>query len=274
MSLVSFYFFPRLLTAGVFATRVPAQRRSTGRRPRSRRTRQSPTGRRQGARVGRAPGLLRAQRRGELKERGREGALGSDSQEAGPARNPCADGRRPQLPRDRSGPMARKKAQELHGLATKPAADLNPDVDKTAAPRAFELRVRSVPLEAVSDDLNAPLIRDVHVGKSHMAGDPGAGFATDSRDGMLKGQRSRCDDAGGAQAERPRVRRCVCARAAAAAQGRTRSPWRAPSSRAAAARARAWITGRVSHHEAQCAAKRSEVAERRPRPPNRWARWC
>eukprot|EP00439_Symbiodinium_sp_Y106_P001162 s3037_g1.t1 len=93
--------------------------------------------------------------------------------------------------------MARKKAQELHGLATKPAADLNPDVDKTAAPRAFELRVRSVPLEAVSDDLNAPLIRDVHVGESHMAGDPGTGFATDSRDGMLKGQRSRCDDAGG-----------------------------------------------------------------------------
>ena len=38
--------------------------------------------------------------------------------------------------------------------------------------------------------------------------------------------------------------------------------------------ARAWMTGKVSHHEAQCAAKRSEVAERRPRPPNRCASWA
>ena len=32
--------------------------------------------------------------------------------------------------------MALKQAQELHGLTTEPAADLNPDDDKTAAPRA------------------------------------------------------------------------------------------------------------------------------------------
>ena len=53
--------------------------------------------------------------------------------------------------------------------------------------------------KAVSDDLNAPLIRDrdIHVGESHMAGNAGAGFATDPRDGMLKRQRSRCEDAGG-----------------------------------------------------------------------------
>ena len=46
--------------------------------------------------------------------------------------------------------------------------------------------------QAVSDDLNAPLITDrhiqVHVGQSHMAGDPSTGFVTDSCDGMLKGQ--------------------------------------------------------------------------------------
>ena len=68
---------------------------------------------------------------GELTERGREGALGSDSQEAGPARNPSGDGQRPQQARDSSGPMKCKKAQELHGLATKPAADLNRPTKKT-----------------------------------------------------------------------------------------------------------------------------------------------
>ena len=53
--------------------------------------------------------------------------------------------------------------------------------------------LRPVPQgKAVSDDLNAPRIRDrhieVHVGESH---DPSAGFPTDSRDGMLKGQPAR-----------------------------------------------------------------------------------
>ena len=70
---------------------------------------------------------------GELKERGREGALGCDSQEAGPARHPGGDGRRPQQARHGSGAMACKEAQELHGLGPKPAADLNPDDNEAAA---------------------------------------------------------------------------------------------------------------------------------------------
>jgi len=48
--------------------------------------------------------------------------------------------------------------------------------------------------EAVGDDLHAPFVRDrhieVHVGEPDVASDPGTGLATDSRDGMLKGQRA------------------------------------------------------------------------------------
>ena len=67
------------------------------------------------------------EKRERERERGREGALGGDSHEAGPAPPPSSDGRRPQQARDSSGPMACKKAQKLHNLAAKPAADLNPD---------------------------------------------------------------------------------------------------------------------------------------------------
>ena len=50
---------------------------------------------------------------------------------------------------------------------------------------------------AVGDDLNAPFVRDrQHPGSCPQAGrgDPGAGLATDARDGMLKGQRARGED--------------------------------------------------------------------------------
>ena len=83
---------------------------------------------------------------GELKERGREGALGCDSQEAGPARHPGGDGRRPQQARHGSGAMACKEAQELHGLAPKPAADLNPDDNQAAASGVAKFGVRLMPL--------------------------------------------------------------------------------------------------------------------------------
>ena len=56
-----FCFSALLLTAGVSATRVPVQLRPTVRGPRSRRTKQRPTVRRQGARASRAVGHLRAQ---------------------------------------------------------------------------------------------------------------------------------------------------------------------------------------------------------------------
>ena len=85
---------------------------------------------------------------GELKERGREGALGCDSQEAGPARHPGGDGRRPQQARHGSGAMACKEAQELHGLAPKPAADLNPDDNQAAASGVAKFGVRLMPLAA------------------------------------------------------------------------------------------------------------------------------
>ena len=137
---------------------------------------------------------------GELKERGREGALGCDSQEAGPARHPGGDGRRPQQARHGSGAMACKEAQELHGLAPKPAADLNPDDNQAAASGVAKFGVRLMPLaecricqdvgarvcltktceggynsgidgelgsmpkrEAVRDNLDAPLVGDGHV---------------------------------------------------------------------------------------------------------------
>ena len=65
-----------------------------------------------------------------------------------------------------------------------------------------EGELRAMPQrEAVGDDLNAPFVRDrhieVHVRKPDVAGDPGAGLATDSRDGMLKGQRARGEDTRG-----------------------------------------------------------------------------
>ena len=69
----------------------------------------------------------------------------------------------------------------------------------------------------------------------------------------------------------PRSRKRARAWVAAAEEGKAPSPCKAAQRRAAAAGALAWITGTVSHQEAQCAAKRSEEAERRPSPPNRWA---
>ena len=57
----------------------------------------------------------------------------------------------------------------------------------------------------------------------------------------------------------------------AAAEGRGILPSRALSKRSAAPGARAWMTGKVSHEEAQCAASRSAHAERRPSPPHRQA---
>ena len=81
---------------------------------------------------------------------------------------------------------------------------------RKSAPRTFELRVRSMSLAPgggrhggtqldVYTDVRAGGARraEVHVGGLHMVGDPSAGFATDSRDGMLKGQRARCEDPGG-----------------------------------------------------------------------------
>ena len=74
-----------------------------------------------------------------------------------------------------------------------------------------------------------------------------------------------------AGASKPRSHRCARAWVAAAVEGRAPSPCRAARRRAAAAGALARMTGRVSHQEAQHAAKRSCQAERRPSPPKRWA---
>ena len=52
--------------------------------------------------------------------------------------------------------------------------------------------------QAIGDNLYAPLVRDrhieVHVRKPDVSGDPGAGFTTDPRHGMLQGQRTRGQD--------------------------------------------------------------------------------
>ena len=89
------FFSSHLLTAGVSATRVPVQLRCGVRaasRSRKATIGRVPARRRQGTRAGQALGDLQAQRRGDLKERGSEGALGSDGQEAGLARNPSGHG--------------------------------------------------------------------------------------------------------------------------------------------------------------------------------------
>ena len=52
-----------------------------------------------------------------------------------------------------------------------------------------------------------------------------------------------------------------------AADGRGCCPSRAETSQPATAGARAWMTGKVSHQDAQCAVWRSARAEQRPRPP-------
>ena len=80
-----------------------------------------------------------------------------------------------------------------------------------------------------------------------------------SRCQPLKGQRSRgtvlsgrgAGLAGQSGASKPQSQRCCRARIAAVAQGRTPSPRSARSRRSAAAGARAWTTGRVSHQDAQ-----------------------
>ena len=182
-------------------------------------------------------------------ERPRRHGQGSDSEEAGPARHPGGDGRRPQQARHSSGAMACKEAQELHGLAAKPAADDN----QAAASGVAKFGVRLMPLaacrichraarldvsarvcltktceggsnsgidgelgsmpkrEAVRDNLNALLIGDGHV--EVYVGE--ADVASNSCPGLP-------------------------------------------------------ATGSVSHQDAQCAAWPSEEAERRPSPPKRW----
>ena len=80
-----------------------------------------------------------------------------------------------------------------------------------------------------------------------------------SRCQPLSGQRSRgtvlsgrgAGLAGQSGASKPQSQRCCRARIAAVAQGRTPSPRSARSRRSAAAGARAWTTGRVSHQDAQ-----------------------
>ena len=105
--------------------------------------------------------------------------------------------------RDGSGPVSCKEAQQLYGLGTEPAANLKPNNNQPAAPRMLELGVGLMPFAPgrCGDDLNAPFVRDrhieVHVRKPDVAGDPGAGLATDSRDGMLKGQHARGEDTRG-----------------------------------------------------------------------------
>ena len=57
--------------------------------------------------------------------------------------------------------------------------------------------------QTVCDDLDASLVSDrnveVHVGELDVSCDPGASFAADPRNGVLKGQRACGEDAGGAE---------------------------------------------------------------------------
>ena len=158
----------------------------------------------------------------ELKERGSKGALGCDSQEPGPARNPSGDRGRSRCGRDRRRFMSREQAQELHGLSAKPAANLDTDNDEAAppCPGEFWVGVVSLPVrggrdsaglaeprkgrhdsgiegelgpvpegETVRDNFDAPRVSDrhidIHVCEADVAGNPGASLPADSRNGVL-----------------------------------------------------------------------------------------
>ena len=79
--------------------------------------------------------------RGEFEERGCVGALGSDSQQSGPAGDAGGDCGGPQVGWYRRCPMASKEAQELHRFGTKPAANFDADDDQPTTARSVQLGV-------------------------------------------------------------------------------------------------------------------------------------
>ena len=162
--------------------------------------------------------------RGEFEERGCVGALGSDSQQSGPAGDPGGDCGGPQVGRYRRCPMASKEAQELHRFGTKPAANFDADDDQPTTARSVQLGVCLGALAARGgSDRAARLDVGARVGlaasgeggddggiqcelgampkgqavrhdfDAPLVGDrcdPRASFAADARDGMLQGQRT------------------------------------------------------------------------------------
>jgi len=79
-------------------------------------------------------------RRRQVQQRGSVGALGSDGQERGPARDPGSGRGRLGSGGDGGGFVFREQAQELHGLSAKPATNLDAD-NSQAASGARQLRV-------------------------------------------------------------------------------------------------------------------------------------
>ena len=196
-----------------------------------------PARRRQGTRAGQALGDLQAQRRGDLKERGSEGALGSDGQAAGLARNPSGPGPQATTGAGQQWPgglqegagAARPRRQTGHRLQSRRQPDgsvgrgqvvvslVARRVGHSAARLDVGARVclalmtceggnnsgidcelGSMPKqEPLRDNLNAPFIGDGHIGV-HLGE---ADVASDPRPRLLGTHSRRC--AQGAPVDRP-----------------------------------------------------------------------